>query len=408
MVSEIVEILHELNIVDYNIYDEHRKAFEMYFVKHRLDMTRDKEVREIRLRVYRNFEENGTEYLGNSDVYLYPGMDGDEIRELIESAWESALYVKNPYYRLPEKVIDKNTEKVFDGCESVIEMAKALYSAEDEVKDAFINSAEFFGETRTVNIITGKGSDISYTSGKITGEFVVQCKKENDVELYADFSYYDMEKESIRNKCAKQLKLAVERESAKRSPADYSGYPIVLTDSYVKEFLKFYLMRSNAAYVYPGYSDYKEGYNIMSDISIEGVPEYPYSAEGVKTVSRMIIEHGIVKNIHGNVMHLSYLNRPYIGMYENLHCVCNGEPMDRLLNGKYILVKNFSDFQMDPLTGDFGGEFRLAEISDGNGKRIVTGGTVTGNILKNADKIRYSGEYFKEGLYVGPSAVKIG
>lgn len=57
MVSEIVEILHELNIVDYNIYDEHRKAFEMYFVKHRLDMTRDKEVREIRLRVYRNFEE---------------------------------------------------------------------------------------------------------------------------------------------------------------------------------------------------------------------------------------------------------------------------------------------------------------------------------------------------------------
>ena len=40
MVSEIVEILHELNIVDYNIYDEHRKAFEMYFVKHRLDMTR--------------------------------------------------------------------------------------------------------------------------------------------------------------------------------------------------------------------------------------------------------------------------------------------------------------------------------------------------------------------------------
>ena len=228
------------------------------------------------------------------------------------------------------------------------------------------------------------------------------------MELYADFSYYDMEKESIRKKCAKQLKLAVERESAKRSPADYSGYPIVLTDSYVKEFLKFYLMRSNAAYVYPGYSDYKEGYDIKSDISIEGVPEYPYSAEGVKTVTRMIIEHGIVKNIHGNVMHLSYLNRPYIGMYENLHCVCNGEPMDRLLNGKYILVKNFSDFQMDPLTGDFGGEFRLAEISDENGKRIVTGGTVTGNILKNADKIRYSGEYFKEGLYVGPSAVKIG
>lgn len=37
---------------------------------------------------------------------------------------------------------------------------------------------------------------------------------------------------------------------------------------------------------------------------------------------------------------------------------------------------------MDPLTGDFGGEFRLAEISDENGKRIVTGGTVTGNILK--------------------------
>lgn len=84
-------------------------------------------------------------------------------------------------------------------------MAKALYSAEDEVKDAFINSAEFFGETRTVNIITGKGSDISYTSGKITGEFVVQCKKENDVELYADFSYYDMEKKASEKSAQNSL-----------------------------------------------------------------------------------------------------------------------------------------------------------------------------------------------------------
>lgn len=82
--------------------------------------------------------------------------------------------------------------------------------------------------------------------------------------------------------------------------------------------------------------------------------------------------------------------------------------MDSLLTGKYIMVKSFSDFQMDPLTGDFGGEFRLAEVSDENGRRIVTGGTVTGNILESADKIRYSDETFKEGLYEGPSAVKIG
>ena len=81
--------------------------------------------------------------------------------------------------------------------------------------------------------------------------------------------------------------------------------------------------------------------------------------------------------------------------------------MDSLLKGKYIMVKNFSDFQVDAYDGHFGGEFRLAYLSDGEKVSILTGGTVSGNLTKDGDKMIFSKERYKDAYYDGPAAVKI-
>ena len=162
MTENIIKILDKLQIETYNIYDELRESVELFFIKRKLDLTRSKEVRELRVRVYRDFTENGEKMRGSSDVYIYPGMDDMEIEGLILSAYDSALYVKNPYFELPYG--EKNDIPGQDSELGVIaaKAAKALFAGEDGTKDAFINSAEIFSNKKTVRVITSKGCAVSY------------------------------------------------------------------------------------------------------------------------------------------------------------------------------------------------------------------------------------------------------
>ena len=65
----------------------------------------------------------------------------------------------------------------------------------------------------------------------------------------------------------------------------------------------------------------------------------------------------------------------------------------------------FSDFQMDTMSGHFGGEIRLAYWFDGKETRIVTGGSVNGSIMDCCGKLRFSLERYSGATYQGPLAV---
>ncbi len=72
------------------------------------------------------------------------------------------------------------------------------------------------------------------------------------------------------------------------------------------------------------------------------------------------------------------------------------------------MVKSFSDFQVDEMDGYFGGEFRLAYLYEGGEKKILTGGTVSGNIFEAQKNLKFSAEKYGDALYEGPAAVRIG
>ena len=74
---------------------------------------------------------------------------------------------------------------------------------------------------------------------------------------------------------------------------------------------------------------------------------------------------------------------------------------------KYLHIVNFSDFQMDSLSGRFGGEFRLAYYFDGEKTQPVTGGSVSGSILELSDNIHLSSETQKIKGFEGPLALSI-
>ena len=54
---------------------------------------------------------------------------------------------------------------------------------------------------------------------------------------------------------------------------------------------------------------------------------------------------------------------------------------EELREGQYLEVVEFSDFQVDSLTGDIFGEIRLAYRHDGESVTPVTGGSLSGSMF---------------------------
>lgn len=410
MTDRIIEILNKNNIKNYGIYDEIRESAELFFIKHRTDLIRSRNVREIRLRVYRDFDS----FRGSSDVYLYPCMDYEEMEKSIMSAYNSAGYVKNPYFELPAGISScRETEKE-DLRKWAFSMAEALYDAENLTEGAFINSAEISAIRKSVRITDSAGCLVSYTKTGIEGEFVVQCiTDENDVEQYHDFNYDCPDVSAIRDKAVNALKSVKDRATAVKAPADLSGIPVIITDKNVRELLGIYLDRCNASYIYPGYSPYKKGFVIQKNVhgerlNISGYSVKPFSDEGVPMTERELVRDGVVTGIHGTVPFMSYIGEEQTGEYECIRCTNGTVNMEELCRGDYIMVKSFSDFQADAMDGHFGGEFRLAYLCRNGVKSIVTGGTVSGSLFEDGDKMVFSSERYRDAFYDGPAAVRIG
>ena len=68
-------------------------------------------------------------------------------------------------------------------------------------------------------------------------------------------------------------------------------------------------------------------------------------------------------------------------------------------------VAGFSDFFCSPVTGDFGGEIRLAYHRDGAKRIAVTGGSIGGRIRDVRGNLRLSRETTRASGYGGPQCI---
>ncbi len=417
MIDMILDILHEKKIDNYSIVDSQTESGELFYIKKNLDLTRSKDVREIELTVYRDSEKDGKRLRGSSTTYLFPDMDKEQLEALINEAWECAVYVENPYYELPKGKTDcvgVISSDIAD--ESLVDaslmMAAALYS-QDNMTDTFVNSTEIFAEKKSRHIITSSGCNVTYTKFNINGEFVVQSLANgNDVELHQQFNYDTLNTRALADKCAEALRTVKDRAAAQKAPVNLEGIPVIICDSYVKDLLDFYMYRSNVTYTYPKYSPYEPGYDAQKDavgerLNITMLPQVPYNSEGVEMSEHVLMKDGIIQCLHGPVRYAYYMGTAPIGTYDKLSCSNGSTAFEEMTKAPYILVKTFSDFQMDEMDGHFGGEFRLAYYYDGETTRILTGGTVSGNLFEAQKNMQFSTERYEDSIYSGPKYLKV-
>ncbi len=414
MINKIIEALKSEGIEKYLINKAEKSSSELFFIKKKLDVRRSKNITDYNVTVYRDIEKEGEKLRGSAAVSVFPTMTEAEIKEKLKEAYFAAQYAANPFYELVKgegTAIEDNSVAPADTEKAVKAMSEALFSADTD-SEAFINSAEFFAENEKIHIVNSDGVDVAFNKFNVNGEFVTQCKTDEDVELHYTFKYDKINEKALSEMAAEGIKSAKDRSVAKRC-LESGNYDIILSGKELAEVLSYYTDRSNAAMIYPHYSDYKVGDHIQGDevqgekLNLTLIATQPYSEEGTKMSDLTLAEQGELKALHGGNRFSQYLGIKPTGFYEKVKLEAGTVPLADMKKKPYLQAVKFSDFQMDFFTGHFGGEIRLAYLYDGEKITKVTGGSINGIITKAHKNLVFSKETYSDSEYEGPFAVRI-
>lgn len=412
--ERIIKLLEKAGIGEYSALQIKERTAELFFVKKQLDTRRIKDVEKFHVTVYRTAEADGQKLKAQTEAMLLSSMSDDEIIKALKDAYFAAQFAMNPYYEAPSPVTAPLIEKKGALAEEEPEkaagiMAEALFAA-DCREDAFINSAEVFISKKRIRVVTSAGTDVSWTDAKASGEYVVQAKEPEDVEMYRSFAYTELETGALNAQVSEMLDFVRDRARAQRILKS-GKYDLILTGGNAAELFTYYGGRSSAQMLYPHYSTWSVGDDVQGETAGERLEltlraSAPYSSEGIPMIDRKLIENGRMMTVHGANRFCRYLGVEPTGDYRKLSCDNAGSmSFDEMKQRPCLWAVTFSDFQMDIFSGHFGGEIRLGYLIEDGKMTPVTGGSVNGSIIEAQKDIAFSTDRFKSEDYEGPYAV---
>lgn len=417
MLDKILSALHESGVELYQITETKEESAELFFIRKSLDMQRRKVVYRAKVTVYKDFTEGEKRMLGSAVVLVQDSFTMEEMVKMFRDALYAAGFVKNPYYELyagkrePSPEVLEKSRHLSD--KSLTEVANCFADAlfaEDTREEVFLNSAEIFVTKDVCRTVNSSGVDVSWTEGRVKGEFVAQCTAGQDVETYQDFTYDDMDTDALKKKVREILDQTLARAQAVSAPPA-GEYRVILSGDYVRELLSYYVDRSNMYMIYPKYSSFQTGCDVQGGtaqkdrINLTLKATVPYSEEGIPMKDRELVTDGKLQLLHGSNRFAYYLKEEPTGQYESFKVPAGSVGLEELRSVPYLEVVNFSDFQMDSFSGHFGGEIRLAFLYDGEKRIPVTGGSINGSILEAQKEFVFSSETQTEANFEGPKAV---
>lgn len=416
MMQTILQALHDAQVDAWDISDEEVSSAELFLIRRRLDMRRMKHTRKYRVTVYRDFEKDGKKMRGSSSVMLVPSQSKEEIERIIREAYYAAGFVPNPTYDFPkaetcQPMQMESSLAALSVEDAALKLADALVRA-DHVEGSVLNSAEIFVERHTVHFVSSWGTDVCYTNNNANGEYVAQCKQPQDVEMHHTFRFDELAADTLQKQAEDALRQVRDRAVAK--PTLPTGtYTVILSDDKLAELFSYYTARSHAGMVFPGYSNWKPGTDVQPQVTggerlnLTLHATVPYSDEGIAMMDRPLLQDGKVVCNHGGARLSSYLGVAPTGNYNAISCANGSMSLEQMKAEPYLYPVSFSDFQMDVMSGHFGGEIRLAYYFDGKQTHIVTGGSINGSIGEAGNDLVFSTERYDTVRYHGPFAVRL-
>ena len=415
--KRLVEILNKSNLADYQIVQKETVSHQAFFIKQQLDQHRISSVTHTKLTIYVDSQDKSKR--GSATKEIYPNETDEEIRKDIESMKFDASLAMNKYYPLVEDQHYFEEKEDFDLVKSLENVVKAVQSIEDTETEK-INSYEIFVDEERYHIYNSKDVDVTFNKTSEMVEIVINSlSKEHEVEVYHMIEAgADQTSEAIRQEILEVFKKASDRSKA--VPAKkMSKAHVLISGSDLKEFFDYFRAKINAQMIYGGMSQNKVGDVIQKGddcdkITLKAVKEMnysntnlPYSLEGVKASNFTILDNGKYVNNVGSARFAYYLGLNDVKYASNFTVEPGSKSIEEMKKDPYLEIAQFSSFQVDTVTGDFGGEFRLAYYYDGNSVTPVTAGSVTINMNDVLDHIYLSKESKQYNDCIIPEAIEL-
>ena len=399
MLEKIVALLKESGVHAWELSDVKTRGWEFYFIRHALDQHRAKDLEHIQIKVYQLIEDG--QFLGSASADLPPTASEEEAKKLIADLAYRATLVKNKPYTLNPPRPGKPMEAPVDLAtiaEDFIRSMKALPETEGED----VNSYEIFVSDKVRRFLNSEGVDVTERFPDSMIEVVVNARKDgHEIELYRNFTSGTCDAEGLKRDLRKAMAYGRDRLRTLPTP-NLEKADVLFSGSDACSIYEFFSDRCDAAMIFRRMSDWAPGKSVSEELlgdklSLFARRELPnssknrgFDAEGAPIRDVCLIRDGVVEEILGGRMFASYMGLENSFDPSNLEVTGGSMTEEELRKGPYLEAVEFSDFQVDSLTGDIFGELRLAYWHDGETVTPVSGGSLSGSMFDFVKDMRMS------------------
>ena len=397
--DRLLDILKHSGADAWEVTDEQEKGWEFYLIRHALDQNRIKQLETFRVKVYKKFDD----CLGSAAAPVPADADEAEMKRIVEGLCQDATYVRNPFYTLnkPEQgnrsygaQVETVDLKAISGdfLKTVAEVPET--DSED------LNSCEIFVSEKRVRFLNSEGIDATTIYPSSMVEAVVNARKEgHEIELYRMYECGTCDREQLTRDLAETMRYGRDRLATEPTPA-LGTADLILSTADSGTVYEYFIDRLATGMVYRGISDWKTGDTVAPEnMTIRTAAFLPnssnnsvYDSEGARIRDVTLIDQGKAVRYWGSRQFSQYLGLDDSFIANNFVVSGGTETAEEVRRGDYLEVVEFSDFQVDDVTGDIAGEIRLGYLHR-DGKTIaVSGGSVSGNMNELVKKMQFSAE----------------
>ena len=401
MLEQIVSLLKESGVHAWELSDVQNRGWEFYFIRHALDQNRAKNVEHIQIKVYQLIEDG--KFMGSASAELSPTATAEEAKKLIDDLAYRATLVKNrPYPLNPPRAGEpmRDASDIAAIAEDFIRTMRALPETENED----VNSYEIFVSDKIRRFLNSEGVDITERDPDSMIEVVVNARRDgHEIELYRNFTSGSCDSEALKRDLSKAMAYGRDRLLAKPTPA-LGKADLVLSGDDAIEVYRWFAARLDPAMICRRMSDWTFGKPVAEEllgdkVNVFARRELPnssrnqgFDSEGAPIRDVGIIQDGVVREILGRRMFSCYMGLENSFHPENIEVTGGTAGEEELRKGPYLEAVEFSDFQVDEMTGDIFGEIRLGYWHDGETVTPVSGGSVSGSMFDFVKDMRMSRE----------------
>ncbi len=392
----LLDILQKSEADAWEITDYYEKGWEFYFIRHYLDQHRIKDIHSYTIKVYRKV----AGFLGSAEASIPSDISEHEARCTITNLCNDAFYVQNPFYTLnsPSKKAKTTAKTNPISLKAISSDFIRILSSISETATEYLNSYEIFVSQITRHFLNSEGIDIIDTYPSSMIETIINARNENkEIELYSLFKAGTCDSDQLTKIIKDMLIYGKDKLIAIPTP-NISKTDVVFSTESATELYRFFVSNLYASEVYMGTSNWKIGDLVASeDLTLRSVQFLPNSSynvafdeEGAPIQDLVLIDHGKVTNFIGNRQFTQYLGMETSFIISNIAVSSGTESESDLRTGDFLEVIEFSNFIVDPVSGNIAGEIRLAYLHNGNITTPVSGGSISGNFREFAQTMRFS------------------